>query len=135
MPSVVTVWEKIKKTRHFPKASRARGISVTIRRRIRSWRSPTTSCTTGGWSLKGEITDEVAIARARLRIDTRLKLVAKWNPKKYGDKLDLTTREETPPITHEWMIEMMRKSPSFLEQVEKMVVEAKSMPASKATAI
>ena len=60
-------------------------------------------------SLKGEVTDEVAISRARLRIETRLKLVAKWNPKKYGDKLDLTTRDETPPITHEWMIEMMRK--------------------------
>lgn len=25
----------------------------------------------------------------KLRIDTRLKLLAKWNPKKYGDRLDL----------------------------------------------
>ncbi len=25
----------------------------------------------------------------KLRIDTRLKLLAKWNPKKYGDKVDL----------------------------------------------
>ena len=31
----------------------------------------------------------VAVQRDRLRIDTRLKLLAKWNPKKYGDKLDL----------------------------------------------
>ena len=30
--------------------------------------------------------NNVAVARDRLRIDTRLKLLAKWNPKKYGDK-------------------------------------------------
>lgn len=29
------------------------------------------------------------IARSRLRVDTRLKLLAKWYPKKYGDKLDI----------------------------------------------
>ena len=29
------------------------------------------------------------IQRSRLRVDTRLKLLAKWNPKKYGDKLDM----------------------------------------------
>lgn len=27
------------------------------------------------------------VMRSRLRVDTRLKLLAKWNPKKYGDKL------------------------------------------------
>lgn len=29
------------------------------------------------------------IEHRKLRIETRLKLLAKWNPKKYGDKLDL----------------------------------------------
>ena len=29
------------------------------------------------------------IQRSKLRIETRLKLLAKWNPKKYGDKLAL----------------------------------------------
>lgn len=37
-------------------------------------------------SKKGEITDEVALGRAKLRIETRLKLLAKFNPKKWGDK-------------------------------------------------
>jgi hypothetical protein len=27
------------------------------------------------------------IQRSRLRVDTRLKLLAKWNPKKYGDRV------------------------------------------------
>lgn len=29
------------------------------------------------------------VNRSRLRIDTRLKLLAKWNPRKFGDKVDL----------------------------------------------
>lgn len=35
---------------------------------------------------KGEVTNEVAISRARLQVETRLKLLAKWNPKKFGDR-------------------------------------------------
>jgi hypothetical protein len=31
------------------------------------------------------------IQEKKLRIDTRLKLLAKWNPKKWGDKVDVTT--------------------------------------------
>lgn len=34
-----------------------------------------------GYSLNGE-----HVQRSKLRIDTRLKLLAKWNPKKYGDR-------------------------------------------------
>lgn len=71
----------------------------------------------------------------RVRIEARKWIACKLHPRVYGEKLDVTTRDETPPITREWMIEMMRKSPSFLAQVEKMVAEAKSMPASKATVI
>jgi hypothetical protein len=29
------------------------------------------------------------VQRAKLRIETRLKLLAKWSPKKYGDKIEL----------------------------------------------
>ena len=36
------------------------------------------------WKLNGE-----HVQRSKLRVDTRLKLLAKWNPKKYGDKVDL----------------------------------------------
>lgn len=43
------------------------------------------------WQLskKSPITNEVAIIRARLRVETRLKLLAKWDPKRYGERLDL----------------------------------------------
>jgi hypothetical protein len=34
------------------------------------------------------------IAHRKLKIETRLKLLSKWNPKKYGDKMDVTTDGE-----------------------------------------
>lgn len=37
-----------------------------------------------GWKLNGE-----HVQRSKIRIDTRLKLLAKWNPKKWGEKVDL----------------------------------------------
>lgn len=35
-------------------------------------------------------TDSGHVAWAKHRTETRLKLLAKWNPKKYGDKVDVT---------------------------------------------
>lgn len=47
---------------------------------------------THDWELskKGAVTNEVAIQRAKLRVDTRLKLLAKFNPKRWGDKVEHT---------------------------------------------
>jgi len=33
--------------------------------------------------------DNVEVAKARLRADMRLKLLSKWQPDKYGDKVDV----------------------------------------------
>jgi len=33
------------------------------------------------------------IQRSKLRIETRLKLLSKWNPRKWGDKVDLTSTD------------------------------------------
>ena len=35
------------------------------------------------------------VQRSKLRIETRLKLLAKWNPKKWGDKLDVDANVRT----------------------------------------
>lgn len=35
------------------------------------------------------------ISRSKLRVETRLKLLAKWDPKRYGDKLDLSSSDGT----------------------------------------
>ena len=49
---------------------------------------------------KGEIPNSEWIARSRLRVDARKWALSKMNPKKYGDKLDLTSRgEKMPQVT------------------------------------
>ena len=44
---------------------------------------------------KSILADTDHIQRAKLRIDTRLKLLAKWNPKKWGEKLDVDANVST----------------------------------------
>lgn len=39
---------------------------------------------------RGKRVDKECVERSKLRVDTRLKLLAKWNPKKYGDKMELS---------------------------------------------
>jgi hypothetical protein len=38
----------------------------------------------------GEIPDKEWILRSKLRVDTRLKLLAKWDPKRYGEMVEKT---------------------------------------------
>jgi hypothetical protein len=41
------------------------------------------------------VIDTEHIQRSKLRIETRIKLLAKWNPKLYGEKIDVTTEGKT----------------------------------------
>lgn len=45
-----------------------------------------------------EITEADMIEHRRLQIDTRLKLLAKWNPRKWGDKLAVGGAPDLPPV-------------------------------------
>jgi hypothetical protein len=38
------------------------------------------------------------VQRAKLRIDTRLKLLSKWDPKRYGEKLALGQADDLAPL-------------------------------------
>ena len=42
----------------------------------------------GGEDNPIEVCNTEFVQRAKLRIETRLKLLAKWDPKRYGDKVD-----------------------------------------------
>ncbi len=44
-----------------------------------------------GYRLNGD-----HVQRSKLRIETRLKLLAKWNPKKYGDRVELAGDSASP---------------------------------------
>lgn len=37
--------------------------------------------------------DAAEVAKARLRVETRLKLLAKWDPKRYGERVDHTSSD------------------------------------------
>jgi hypothetical protein len=43
------------------------------------------------------VVDRDHIQRAKLRIETRLKLLACWDPRRYGNKVDVTSGGETIP--------------------------------------
>jgi AcrR family transcriptional regulator len=42
--------------------------------------------------------DAEHVQRSKLRIETRLKLLAKWDPKRYGDKLELAGDKTSPLV-------------------------------------
>lgn len=42
--------------------------------------------------------DKEHIQRSKLRVETRMKLLAKWHPKKYGDKLQVEQKTATVAI-------------------------------------
>ena len=49
------------------------------------------------------------ISRSKLRIETRLKLLAKWDPKRYGDKVDLNHGgQDGNPVNMNWSIEFVK---------------------------
>jgi len=51
------------------------------------------------------------ISRSKLRIETRLKLLAKWDPKRYGDKLDLNHGGQGDnPVNMNWNINFVKPS-------------------------
>lgn len=46
----------------------------------------------------GERANTEWISRSKLRIETRLKLLAKWDPKRYGEKMAIGGADDLPPI-------------------------------------
>jgi hypothetical protein len=59
-------------------------------------------------SKKSAITNEVAVSRAKLRVWTRLQLLAKWNPKKWGDRQHL---EHSGSLSLEQLVTTSMKPP------------------------
>lgn len=64
---------------------------------------------TAGWMLNGD-----HVQRSKLRIETRLKLLAKFHPKKYGDKVQVGGDADAPPV----QIEVKSFFDSLLQNIE-----------------
>jgi hypothetical protein len=58
----------------------------------------------------GERANTEWISRSKLRIETRLKLLAKWDPKRYGEKMDVNHGGQggDNPINMSWQIEFVK---------------------------
>lgn len=54
--------------------------------------------------------DTEFVARSKLRIETRLRLLRSWNPKKYGDHIAIETTEAKPQRTREEILLELRES-------------------------
>ena len=52
--------------------------------------------TSEGESAGGQAFNAEHVQRSKLRIETRLKLLAKWDPKRYGEKLELAGDAANP---------------------------------------
>lgn len=57
----------------------------------------------------GARADTEWISRSKLRIETRLKLLAKWDPKRYGDKVDVNHGgQDGNPVNMNWQIQFVK---------------------------
>jgi len=65
---------------------------------------------TGDYRLgeKGLLVDHDHIQRSKLRIETRLKLLAKWNPKKWGDRIQHANDPENPMPAAQVTVKLVR---------------------------
>jgi hypothetical protein len=93
MPGVTTVWEWQKGKPEFSEAiARAREVGFDV---IATECLEIADDSSGDVRLVGDGGDEREVCntefvqRAKLRIETRLKLLAKWDPKRYGDAVQL----------------------------------------------
>ncbi len=50
-----------------------------------------------------ETADSEWISRSRLRVETRLKLLAKWDPKRYGDRMAVDANHTFNPEDDAWL--------------------------------
>jgi hypothetical protein len=55
-------------------------------------------------SKHGPVLDTEHVQRSKLRIETRLKLLAKWDPKRYGDKVQLADADGNNLPAPQWIV-------------------------------
>ena len=92
MPHFTTVYDWIdgdpETALRFERA-RARGADAIAEEALAIMDQPPPMTDTGA-------TDSGHVAWAKARVETRLKLLAKWHPKRYGDKLELAGDKDRP---------------------------------------
>lgn len=62
--------------------------------------------------------DAEHVQRSKLRIETRLKLLAKWDPKRYGEKLALGGADDLPPLKGLGDTELMARIKALQDKID-----------------
>ena len=73
------------------------------------------------------VVDGDVIQRAKLRVDTRLKLLACWSPKRYGTKIDVQQTTRVEPVSADQMADEMRQSPALRKEIEEMLAKSSEL--------
>lgn len=68
---------------------------------------------TGDYRLgeKGLLVDHDHIQRSKLRIETRLKLLAKWNPKRWGERIQHASDPDNPMPAPQFIVQPVAPKP------------------------
>ena len=59
------------------------------------------------------------ISRSKLRVDTRLKLLARWDPKRYGERFGIGGAPDLPPIKTQTTLDVSVLSTEVLAELMK----------------
>jgi len=129
MPGITTVWEWQKKDEAFSESiARAReaGFDQIAQDALNIADEVTAKDTIE--TKFGEIPNKEWLLRSKLRVETRLKLLAKWDPKRYGDKI---TQEISGPDGKPIKSETShRVSEELQEQILQKTAEAARIAAN-----
>ena len=59
------------------------------------------------------------LGHRKLQVDTRLKLLAKWDPKRYGERLAVGGSDELPPVKTESVLDVSKLPTAILAEIMK----------------
>lgn len=132
MPGITTVWDWQKKYPEFSETiARAREVGFDAIAMDALNIADFTEHDTIEFEKNGkviEIPDKEWILRSKLRVETRFKLLSKWDPKRYGDKV---TQEISGPDGKPIQTESShRVSEELQEQILQRTAEAASLAAN-----
>ena len=73
-----------------------------------------------------EIADngEIDPQHKRIMVDTRIRLIGKWNAREYGDKLEIDATSRVAPMSGDQITTQMQQSPSFRAEIEEMLARS-----------
>lgn len=101
MPGLTTVYDWMRKdealSERFARAREA-GFDMIAQEALRIADTPVEGVRTKMSEDGLEVTKEDMLGHRKLQVETRLKLLAKWDPKRYGDRVALAG-DETAPLT------------------------------------